>query len=49
MTVTVVSTASNGGKVNEGRVGDTGGECPNGRRERDSFFYYFEGRRHLDV
>ena len=49
MTVTVVSTASDGSKVNEGRVGDTGGECPDGWRERDGFFYYLERRRHLVV
>ena len=47
MTVTVVSTASNGGEVNEGRVGNTGGQCPNGWRKRDGFFHYFERRRHL--
>lgn len=47
MTVTVVSTASNGGEVNEGRVGNAGGQCPNGWRERDGFFYYLERRRHL--
>ena len=49
MTVTVVPTASDGGKVKEGRVGDAGGECPNGWRERDGFFCYFERRRHLVV
>ena len=47
MTVTMVSTASNGGKVNESRVGDTGGEGPDGWGERDGLFYYFERRRHL--
>jgi len=46
MTVTVVSTASDGGEVNEGRVGDTGGEYPDGWWQRDGFFYYFERRRH---
>jgi hypothetical protein len=45
--VTVVTTASDGGKVNEGRVGDTGREGPDGWRERDGFFDYFERRRHL--
>jgi len=49
MTVTVVSAASDGGEVNEGRVGDTGGECPYGWRKRDGFFHYFERRRHLVV
>ena len=47
-TVTMVSTASDGGEVNESRVWDTGGEGPDGRRERDGFFHYFERRRHLE-
>ena len=46
MTVTVVSTAPDGGEVNEGRMRDTRGECPDGWRERDCFFHYFERRRH---
>lgn len=49
MTVTVVSAASYGGEVNEGRVWDTRGECPDGWRKRDGLFYYFERRRHLVV
>lgn len=44
--MTVVPTASNGGEINEGGVGDTRGECPNCWRECDGFFYYFERRRH---
>ena len=47
VTVTVVSTASDGGEVNEGRVGDARGEGPDGWGERDGFFYYFERRGHL--
>lgn len=47
MTVTVMSTTSDGGEVNECRVGDAGGECPDGWGKRDGFFYYFERRRHL--
>jgi hypothetical protein len=38
MTVTVVSTASDGGEVNEGGVGDTGGECPDGWGSVTAFF-----------
>jgi hypothetical protein len=49
MTVTVVSTASDYGEINEGGVGDTRGECPDCWRERDGFFYYFESRGHLVV
>lgn len=49
MAVTVVSTTSDSGEVNEGRVGDARGESPDSRRERDSFFCYFERRRHLVV
>ena len=47
MAVTVVSTTSDGGEVNESRVGDAGGEGPDGWGERDGLFYYFERRRHL--
>ena len=48
-TMTVVSATSDGSEVNEGRVGDTRGECPDGWGERDGFFHYFERRRHLVV
>jgi len=47
MTVTVVSTTSDGCEINEGRVRDTRGEGPDGWGKRDGFFYYFERRRHL--
>ena len=47
MTVTVVSTTSDGGEVNESRVGNTRGESPDGWGERDGFFNYFKRRRHL--
>ena len=49
MTVTVVSTASDGSEVNEGRVRDAGGEGPDGWGECDGLFYDFERRRHLVV
>ena len=49
MAVTVMSTTSGSSKVNEGRVGNTRGECPDGWRERDGFFNNFERRRHLVV
>ena len=49
MTVTVVSAASDGGKVNESRVGNTGRKRPDGWGKRDCFFYYFKRRRHLVV
>ena len=47
MTVTVVSTTSDGGEINEGGVRDTRGECPDCWGERDGFFYYLERRRHV--
>ena len=46
--MTVVS-ATSGGEINEGGMGDTRRECPDCWRERDGFFYYFERRRHLVV
>jgi len=42
MTVTVVSAASDGSKVNEGGVGDTGREGPDGWGERYGLFYYLK-------
>lgn len=49
MTVTVVSTASNGSEVNESRVGDAGRKRPDGWGKCDGFFYHFKRRRHLVV